>query len=120
MQNTPLKVVVLGPTATGKTALGVALAKALQTDVISFDSQLVWSGVGEIGVAKPTEAERQGVVHHLMDCGPHPALLGRHLPAKPPSRWPASKPSNGLRGAGWRHRITCVPSSTPAMCLCPH
>ena len=66
VQNTPLKVVVLGPTATGKTALGVALAKALQTDVISFDSQLVYRELA-IGVAKPTEAERQGVVHHLMD-----------------------------------------------------
>lgn len=63
-------IVILGPTASGKTALSVELAKALQTEILSGDSMLVYRGF-DIGTAKPTEAERQGVVHHLIDiCAP--------------------------------------------------
>lgn len=63
-------IVILGPTASGKTALSVELAKALETEIISGDSMLVYRGF-DIGSAKPTMAERQGVVHHLIDiCGP--------------------------------------------------
>lgn len=57
---------ILGPTASGKTALGVALAKALSGEVISIDSALVYRGM-DIGTAKPTEQERAGVPHHLID-----------------------------------------------------
>ncbi len=59
-------VMILGPTASGKTALGVALAKALSGEVISIDSALVYRGMN-IGTAKPTEQERAGVPHHLID-----------------------------------------------------
>lgn len=63
-------IVILGPTASGKTALSVELAKALQTEILSGDSMLVYRGF-DIGAAKPTEAERQGVAHHLIDiCNP--------------------------------------------------
>jgi tRNA dimethylallyltransferase len=58
--------VITGATATGKTALGVQLAQHLNTDVISCDSQLVYQGLN-IGTAKPTLVERQGVVHWGMD-----------------------------------------------------
>ncbi len=63
-------IAILGPTASGKTALSVELAKALQTEIISGDSMLVYKGF-DIGSAKPTLEERQGVVHHLIDiCEP--------------------------------------------------
>ena len=63
-------IVILGPTASGKTALSVELAKALRTEILSGDSMLVYRGF-DIGAAKPTEAERQGVAHHLIDiCNP--------------------------------------------------
>ena len=66
-------IVILGPTASGKTALSVELAKALYTEILSGDSMLVYRGF-DIGAAKPDEAERQGVAHHLIDiCAPDEA-----------------------------------------------
>ncbi|MFA6851102.1 MAG: tRNA (adenosine(37)-N6)-dimethylallyltransferase MiaA [Selenomonadaceae bacterium] len=59
-------IVILGPTAVGKTALSIELAKKLQTEIISGDSMLVYKGF-DIGSAKPTMKERQGVVHHMID-----------------------------------------------------
>ena len=58
--------IICGATATGKTALAVKLAKALNTEIISADSQLVYRGLN-IGTAKPTAEEMQGVKHHLID-----------------------------------------------------
>jgi len=62
----PQVIVITGSTATGKTRLGVELAKRLNTDVISCDSQLVYKGM-DIGTATPTIAEMQNVPHHAMD-----------------------------------------------------
>jgi len=61
-----LLIVVVGPTASGKSALAVALAKALHAEIIACDSTQLYRGVN-IGTAKPTVEERQGVVHHLID-----------------------------------------------------
>ncbi len=58
--------VLLGPTASGKTALGVAVAKGLNAEIISADSMQIYRGM-DIGSAKPTVAEQGGVVHHLLD-----------------------------------------------------
>jgi len=58
--------VICGATATGKSALAVDCAKALESEVISADSQLVYRGLN-VGTAKPTVAEMQGVPHHLID-----------------------------------------------------
>ena len=62
----PRLVVVVGPTAVGKTGLGVALAKAFAGEVVNADSRYLYRGF-DIGVAKPTLAERDGVPHHLID-----------------------------------------------------
>jgi len=58
--------VICGPTASGKTALSVECAKLLKTEIISADSLLVYKGL-DIGTAKPSQAEMQGVKHHLID-----------------------------------------------------
>lgn len=58
--------VICGATATGKTALAVKCAKLLNSEVISADSQLIYKGLN-IGTAKPTKDEMDGVVHHMMD-----------------------------------------------------
>jgi len=58
--------VVCGPTASGKTALSVACAKALNGEIISADSLLVYQGLN-IGTAKPTMEEREGIPHYLID-----------------------------------------------------
>ncbi|GAB3908326.1 tRNA (adenosine(37)-N6)-dimethylallyltransferase MiaA [Larkinella knui] len=61
-----LVIVIAGPTAVGKTSLGVRLAKALQTDVVSADSRQFYREL-TIGTAKPTADEMQGVRHHFID-----------------------------------------------------
>ena len=58
--------VLLGPTAVGKTALSLHLAESLGTDIISGDSMLVYRGF-DIGSAKPSAEERARVPHHLID-----------------------------------------------------
>jgi len=59
-------VVVVGPTATGKTALGAALAERLGGEVVSADAFAVYRGL-DIGTAKPDRATRARVRHHLID-----------------------------------------------------
>ena len=58
--------VITGPTATGKTALSVELAKKLGGEVVSADSMQIYRGM-DIGTAKVTKAEMQGVAHHMID-----------------------------------------------------
>ena len=57
---------IAGPTASGKTALAVELAKLTKGEVVSCDSMQVYKGM-DIGTAKPTPEERQGIVHHMLD-----------------------------------------------------
>jgi tRNA dimethylallyltransferase len=59
-------VAVVGPTATGKSALGVAIARELGGEVVNADSMQLYRGM-DIGTAKLTEPEREGVPHHLLD-----------------------------------------------------
>jgi tRNA dimethylallyltransferase len=62
----PPVVAVVGPTATGKTALAVALAHRLGGEVVNADSMQLYRGM-DIGTAKPDLAERDGIPHHLLD-----------------------------------------------------
>ena len=57
---------IAGPTASGKTALAVELAKELNAEVVSCDSMYVYKRMN-IGTAKPTVEEMQGIVHHMID-----------------------------------------------------
>ncbi|WP_377892184.1 tRNA (adenosine(37)-N6)-dimethylallyltransferase MiaA [Alkalihalobacillus sp. R86527] len=59
-------VTVLGPTAVGKTKTSIELAKALNGEVISGDSMQIYRGM-DIGTAKVTESEMEGIPHHLID-----------------------------------------------------
>lgn len=72
-QNQPL-LVLLGPTAVGKTALSLQLARRFNAEIISADSRLFYQGM-DIGTAKPTAAEQAAVPHHLIDiCRPDETL----------------------------------------------
>ncbi len=62
----PLALVILGPTASGKSALSLELAKRFPVEIISMDSALVYRGM-DIGTAKPTLEERAVCPHHLID-----------------------------------------------------
>lgn len=62
----PRVAAVVGPTASGKTALAIALAKEFDGEVISCDSMQIYRGM-DIGTAKPTVAEMDGITHHMID-----------------------------------------------------
>ena len=62
----PPLVAVVGPTAVGKTALAIALAQTLGSEIVSADSRQIYRSM-DIGTAKPTPEERAAVPHHLID-----------------------------------------------------
>ncbi len=62
----PLAIVLMGPTASGKTALALDWARRFGGEIVSVDSALVYRGL-DIGAAKPTADERAAVPHHLID-----------------------------------------------------
>lgn len=62
----PPAIFLMGPTASGKTGLSVQLAEALDAEIVSVDSALVYRGM-DIGTAKPSISERRGIPHHLLD-----------------------------------------------------
>ncbi len=68
----PLVVVVLGPTASGKTALALAIARRFRGEIVNCDSVAMYREF-EIGTAKPSAAERADIPHHLLDCVDPPA-----------------------------------------------
>lgn len=65
--NRPAMIILTGPTAVGKTELSIRLAKEIGGEIISADSMQVYRGM-DIGTAKITKEEMQGVRHHLIDC----------------------------------------------------
>lgn len=70
----PPLLVIVGPTAVGKTALSLAIAERFEGEIVSADSRLHYIGM-DIGTAKPTAAERAAVPHHLIDiCQPDQTL----------------------------------------------
>ena len=66
MASDPLLVVVLGPTASGKTALSVALSERFHGEIVNCDSVAMYREL-EIGTAKPSPEERALAPHHLLD-----------------------------------------------------
>jgi tRNA dimethylallyltransferase len=66
MHEKPLVVALMGPTASGKTAAALEIARHISSEIISVDSALVYRGM-DIGTAKPSPAERASVPHHLID-----------------------------------------------------
>ena len=66
MEKKPMVIVIAGPTASGKTALGIELAKRINGEIISSDSMQIYQDMN-IGTAKPIKEEMQGIPHHLLD-----------------------------------------------------
>lgn len=65
--NKPKVIVICGPTASGKTALSIELAKKINGEIVSADSMQIYKDM-TIGTAKPTPEEMQGIQHYLIDC----------------------------------------------------
>ena len=115
-----------GPTASGKTALAVELAKEFDGEVVSCDSMQVYRRM-DIGTAKPTKEEMQGIPHHMIDvaspeedysvsryCRGHGAVYGfahpgQRLCAVPIHRCPAAPGGPGGCGrAGGYGRLAAL------------
>ena len=62
----PLVIVLLGPTASGKTALAIDLAEKMNLNIHNVDSRQVYIGM-DIGTAKPTQKQQKRVKHYLLD-----------------------------------------------------
>ncbi len=62
----PKVIVIAGPTASGKTALSIELSKRLDGEIVSADSMQIYKDMN-IGTAKPTEEEKCGIKHYLLD-----------------------------------------------------
>lgn len=87
-------VAVAGPTATGKTALGIGLARRYQGEIVSCDSMQVYKGL-PIGTAQPTPAEQAQAPHHLV------GFLRWKSPSAFPIMWGLrEKPLRILRAGG--------------------
>lgn len=78
-------IVLLGATAVGKTELSIELARAIGAEIISVDSRLLYRGM-DIGTAKPSRAEMDGIAHHLIDV------------AEPSERWSLSRYLDMVKG----------------------
>jgi len=63
----PKVLVITGPTASGKTKLSIELAKLFNGEIVGADSMQIYKYM-DIGTAKPTEDEKQGIFHHVVDC----------------------------------------------------
>ena len=66
MEQKPRALVLAGPTASGKTALSIGAAKALDCEIVCMDSMQIYRGMN-IGTAKPTAEEMDGIPHHMLD-----------------------------------------------------
>jgi tRNA dimethylallyltransferase len=116
----PLVVVVLGPTASGKTALALAIARRFNGEIVNCDSVAMYREF-EIGTAKPTAAERAEIPHHLLDCvDPRTDVTAGEYArqARQVLRDIASqrKPQRKRRSAALAHRHRAAPDFTCARC----
>ena len=66
MEQKPRVLVLAGPTASGKTALSIGVAKALDCEIVCMESMQIYRGMN-IGTAKPTAEEMDGIPHHMLD-----------------------------------------------------
>ena len=62
----PKVIVIVGPTASGKTSLSIELAKKINGEIVSCDSMQIYKDM-DIGSAKPTKEEMQGIKHYMLD-----------------------------------------------------
>ena len=107
---------VVGPTASGKTALGVELAKAYNGEVVSADSMQIYKGM-DIATAKPTPEEMQGIPHHLIDILPRDTIFNVADYVKLAEQAIADRKSQGVESCRfWSVEQGCILHHCWTMC----
>ena len=81
-----------GPTAAGKSAVGVELARRIGAEIVSLDSMALYRGM-DIGTAKPTADERRSVPHHLIDVSSRTKSTVWPSTSRPPAGAPPKSPA---------------------------
>lgn len=119
----PLAIALMGPTASGKTALAIEWAQRLGGEIVSVDSALVYRGL-DIGAAKPTVEEREAVPHHLIDIRePWQPYSAAEFAADARAaidgivargRWPILAGGTGLYFHALLHGLSDMPQADPA------
>ena len=114
--------VVAGPTASGKTALAIALARRLGGEIVNADSQQVYRGL-DVGTAKPTASERAAAPHHLLDVvEPGEGMDAARFAALADAaiadiaargRWPIVAGGTGLYLRALLHGVVAAPGRDP-------
>ena len=95
-----------GPTASGKSAVGVELARQIGGEIISMDSIALYRGM-DVGTAKPTASQRAAVAHHLIDViEPHEELQPCGVRRRRRGRRPKSAPGAANRSSSAGRRCT--------------
>ena len=120
----PPAIAIMGPTASGKTALAIEWAQRLGGEIVSVDSALVYRGL-DIGAAKPTADERNNVSHHLLDLrDPHERYSAAEFAADAMlalqdiaarGAMPILVGGTGLYFRALLHGLSPMPSADPAM-----
>lgn len=97
MSSRPWLVAIVGPTATGKSALGIALARRFNGEVVACDSTAVYRGF-DIGTDKVSIEEQAGIAHHMVDVAdPTEDTPRRVTGARRPPSFVASRLEDGCR-----------------------
>ena len=100
----PRLLAIVGPTATGKSALGIALARRFDGEIVSCDSTAVYRGF-DIGTDKVPPAEQRGIPHHMVDVvDPHGGVFGGALRARGVGGDPRDHVARTAADPGRRHR----------------
>lgn len=127
LDHRPVAIALMGPTASGKTALALDWAERLGGEIVSVDSALVYRGL-DIGSAKPTAAEQRRVPHHLVDVRdpwrPYSAAEFAHdarqalddIAAR--GRVPVLAGGTGLYFHALLHGLSPMPEADPGMRAC--
>ena len=92
-----LVIAVVGPTAAGKSALALRLAHAVGGEIVNADSMQLYAGM-DIGTAKLTAAQRQGVPHHLLDVWD----IRQRRASRSTSGWPGRRSARSSGAAACR------------------
>ncbi len=104
-------ILLVGPTAVGKTEIAIRLAERIDGEIISADSRLFYRGM-DIGTAKPSHAEQSRIPHHLIDIADPDEILSLSVFQHGAAGYFGDSDARQIASAGGRHRAIYPGSDT--------